>query len=116
MGCMNCKGKTCFTTYRARYSRAGKSMLIESKCLMCLNCRTPIGPFTFLTAELAEENDVNAEIEWQSKFNEKMPPAYPMSRIRKIMRTEEGRRRVAEAFGKALHKEAERTSKEKNHD
>jgi hypothetical protein len=116
MGCPNCGGESYLTTYRARYPRAGKSLLVKSKCMMCSSCRTRIGPFKFLTPALANENDANAEIEWERKYNEKMPPEYPMGRIRKIMRTEEGKRRVAEAFGKALYKEVEKTSKESKDD
>jgi len=87
-------------------------------CWLCPSqcCRLNIGPLTYLTPELEDKNDVIAEAAWQEKFNEPMPPDYPMNRIRKIMRTEEGKRRVAEAFGVALHKEAARSLKEKEND
>ncbi|MHA2067825.1 MAG: hypothetical protein ACXABY_25970 [Candidatus Thorarchaeota archaeon] len=59
----------------------------------------------FITPELEEENDQQAAKVWLETFSEPIPPPVVGARVRKIMRTEEGRRRVAEAFGKVIKQE-----------
>lgn len=95
---------------KATYRRSNKRVRVESAYWHCAACRTDTGPFRFIDQTLEEENDSEASRVWQDKFNEPMPPPVVGARIRKIMRTEEGRKAVAKAFGRAIEK---KISKEK---
>ena len=108
MRCPRCKAKAYRTTWRSICTRKRKTIWFKANCWQCSNCRIAVGPFRFLTPELEDENEVLASIEWQKQYNEVIPPDYPINRIKKIMRTKEGRDRVANAFGKALEKEVNR--------
>jgi hypothetical protein len=55
-----------------------------------------------VTPELAEANDALEAVAWREKFTETIPPPLPGVRIRRLMRTPEGKARVAQAFGKVL--------------
>jgi hypothetical protein len=61
-----------------------------------------MGPFQFMSHGLEDQNEALAGRVWQEKFEESIPPPLPGVRLRKLMRTPEGKARVANAFGKVL--------------
>jgi hypothetical protein len=58
-----------------------------------------------MCSDLEDANEDRAHKLWHETFGEEMPPPLPGARLRKLMRTPEGRSRVAQAFGKVLEQQ-----------
>jgi Fe-S-cluster-containing hydrogenase component 2 len=102
MLCPRCQSVCTEGTLRNRVRRGDKVVWIQAACWVCTSCRTHCGPLQILTPELEDRNDALAAAVWRDTFDEDIPPPLPGVRIRKLMRTPEGKARVAEAFGKVL--------------
>ncbi|MDB4278122.1 hypothetical protein N9917_00715 [Deltaproteobacteria bacterium] len=102
MQCPRCQSDCIEGSWRSRIRRGDKTIRIQAACWVCSSCRTSMGPLQLLTVELEDQNDALAAAVWQETFSEDIPPPLPGVRIRKLMRTPEGRSRVARAFGQVL--------------
>jgi len=102
MLCPYCKSTIGQVSWRSQYRRKGKAIRVEARCWQCHQCRTNTGPLRLIDEHLSEQNDKEAKRVWLETFSESMPPPVVGARIRKIMQTEEGRSRVARAFGRVL--------------
>lgn len=85
-------------------------MWVHLDCWRCSGCRVPTGPFQYVTLDMDMQNDEKIAAAWQERFSEPIPPDLPGVRIRKFMRTEEGKQRMAEAFGKVIAQKIEERS------
>lgn len=104
MLCPRCRGVAVESSWRSRVRREGKDIWVQAKCGKCSSCRTSTGPLTFLTPALEDENERIAAADWQNTFSETIPRPVAGERIRRLMRTPEGRAQVLRAFERALTK------------
>lgn len=107
MLCPRCQAVCTQGTWRSRVRREGREVWFEAACWKCPACRTNYGPLQFITAELEDQNEALAATAWRNTFSEEIPPPLPMVRIRRLMRTAEGRAAVARAFGRVLEQKIE---------
>jgi hypothetical protein len=107
MLCPRCRSTCTEGTWRSRVRRGDKELRVHLQCWRCSSCRLPTGPFQFVTPELATANDALEAAAWQATFSEDIPPPLPGTRLRRLMRTEEGKARVAQAFGKVLARQVQ---------
>jgi hypothetical protein len=68
--------------------------------MQCADCR-----LRFLTEALQDANDATVAEAWRQRFSEPIPPPLVGTRIRRRMRTRQGRAQVAAAFGRVLHRQ-----------
>lgn len=109
MQCPRCHAEVVPGFWRSRVRRKDKVVWIRAHCWQC-SCRTPTGPFSFTTPEQEDQNEALAAAVWRENFSEDMPPPLVGVRLRRLMRTSEGKARVAAAFGRVLqHQITERT-------
>lgn len=98
MKCPRCRTEAKTVTWRALHRRLTKHLWVPSTCWECPSCR-----LRFLD-EVQEASNWNAAQEaWRVRYDEELLPRTG-ERLNKLMRTEEGRRRVGRAFGELIEK------------
>jgi len=100
MRCPRCRSDSATGTWHSRVRREDREVWIDAECWVCTGCR-----LRFITPEQEDQNEVLAAVVWQETHSETIPPPLPMERIRRLMRTPEGKARVARAFGRVLEQQ-----------
>jgi len=97
MQCPRCGSDSVRGTWNSRIRRDDRDVWIKAECWICSGCR-----LRFITPQQEDENESLAAAVWRDTYSEAMPPPPAGVRIRKLMRTPEGRARVARVFGRVL--------------